>query len=105
MKFLSLNWCGLQWTPWIPFTSPDIETLPTGPGVYRIKAIGIDELFYIGQTGRNLRERLTALIRNTLDDPEHMPFNDPHTAAPRSGHGGMQRGATLPVLSLQSQLR
>lgn len=29
-----------------------------------------------------MRERLTALIRNTLDDPEHMPFNDPHTAAP-----------------------
>lgn len=82
MNFLALTWCGLQWTSWISFTSPDIAKLPTGPGVYRIRATGIDELFYIGQTGRNLRERLVALIRNTVDDSEHMPYNDPHTAAP-----------------------
>jgi hypothetical protein len=81
-KFLEDTWCGIQWTQWIPFESPDILTLPTGPGVYRIKATGIDELFYVGQTGRNLQERLLALIQNTLQNPEQMPYNDPHTAAP-----------------------
>jgi len=81
-KFLDSNWCGIPWTNWIPFESPDIQTLPTGPGVYRIKASGLDEIFYIGQTGRNLQERLLALIHNTLDDPTQMPYNDPHTAAP-----------------------
>lgn len=80
--FLQNNWCGVTWTDWIPFESPDINTLPTGPGVYRIKACGIDELFYIGQTGRNLQERLLDLISNTMDDPNQMPYNDPHTAAP-----------------------
>jgi hypothetical protein len=38
-------------------------------------------LAYIGQTGRNLRERINGLVRNTLK--EQMPFNVPHTAAPR----------------------
>jgi hypothetical protein len=41
---------------------------------------GQSELAYIGQTGRNLRERLSDLRRNTL--AKDMPFNDPHTAAP-----------------------
>jgi hypothetical protein len=41
---------------------------------------GQDQLAYIGQTGRNLRERLSDMRRDTL--AKEMPFNDPHTAAP-----------------------
>ncbi len=37
-------------------------------------------LFYLGETGRNLRERLGDLRRGTMQ--ELMPYNDPHTAAP-----------------------
>jgi hypothetical protein len=40
-------------------------------------------LAYIGQTGRSLRQRVCALVHGTLADA--MPFNDPHTAAPRLG--------------------
>jgi hypothetical protein len=50
------------------------------PGVYRIRVVGTDMIAYIGQTGRSLRERLSALRTNTLKDD--MPWNDPHTAAP-----------------------
>lgn len=80
--FLSKIWCDLNWTEWISFDSADIKTLPTGSGVYRIRAVGGNELFFIGHTGRNLRERIGDLIRNTMRDPSQMPFNDPHTAAP-----------------------
>lgn len=48
--------------------------------MYRVRAVNGNELFYVGQTGRNLRERLGDLRRNTLK--ESMPYNDPHTAAP-----------------------
>jgi hypothetical protein len=50
------------------------------PGVYRVRAIRADELLYVGQTQRNLRERLRALCQGALAPA--MPFNDPHTAAP-----------------------
>ncbi|MBL0387442.1 hypothetical protein JJB07_12340 [Tumebacillus sp. ITR2] len=49
--------------------------------MYRIKPVGHDKLYYIGQTGRNLKERVVgALVKHTQS--EDMPFNDPHTAAP-----------------------
>jgi len=54
--------------------------LPTDSGVYRIRIVEEPYLAYIGQTGRNLRERVRTLALRTLDTL--MPFNDPHTAAP-----------------------
>ena len=66
----------------MPFT-PDpsgFRVLPKCPGAYRVKPLGEDQLAYIGQTGRDLRERLRDLCLNTLK--LEMPFNDPHTAAP-----------------------
>lgn len=81
MKFLDLNWCELSWTSWQPLSDPSaFKLFPPTPGLYRIRAVGIEELFYIGETGRNLRERVSDLRRNTLQTV--MPFNDPHTAAP-----------------------
>ncbi|MEZ2661650.1 GIY-YIG nuclease family protein [Aneurinibacillus aneurinilyticus] len=51
------------------------------PGLYRIKPVDINKLAYIGQTGRNLRERVIGhLAKHAM--LEEMPFNDPHTAAP-----------------------
>ena len=55
-------------------------SFPNEPGFYRVRALGRDELFYIGQTGRTLRERVRDLIRNSMKDD--MPYNDPHTAGP-----------------------
>ena len=81
MKFFTADWCQLSWTSWIAFSHPSsFIQLPSAAGLYRIRAVGIGELFYIGQTGRNLRERLGDLRRNTMQT--QMPFNDPHTAAP-----------------------
>jgi hypothetical protein len=77
------RWCGLTWTPWVPLERPAIrQTAATLPGVYRIRHAGgqPERLVYIGQTGRNLRERLSALAGG-VNAPES-PFNDPHTAAP-----------------------
>jgi hypothetical protein len=73
----------LKWTPFIPFavSRREIREVPAGPGVYRVRVAGQGRFAYLGQTGRNLRERLGDLMRHTLAD--EMPFNDPHTAAPK----------------------
>ena len=81
-NYLKETWAGLTWTPWYTFKQvmEKRRLLPTSPGMYRIKPVGSNHLMYIGQTGRDLRERVTGLISNTFK--ERMPFNDPHTAAP-----------------------
>lgn len=70
----------LNWSPWVEFKSPSLSGIPRGPGLYRVRIVGQETLAYIGQTGRDLRQRLTDLRRNAL--ATSMPFNDPHTAAP-----------------------
>src|ERR1700730_1791625 len=79
MNFLSPTWNELPWTPWTSF-SDSFKHLPTGSGMYRVRAVNGNELFYLGETGRDLRARLGDLRRNTMQ--EFMPYNDPHTAAP-----------------------
>jgi len=79
MNFLSLTWNDLSWTPWISFSDP-FKPFPSGPGMYRVRAVNGNELFYLGETGRNLRERVGDLRRGTMQ--ELMPYNDPHTTAP-----------------------
>ena len=74
------RWCGQAWGPWMPFESGDFGLLPTGPGLYRIRAIGRRGLVYLGETGRSLRGRLSSLRRGVLG--RRMPFSDPHTAGP-----------------------
>ena len=79
----SANWRGLTWTRWVPLDAPAraVSAIPTGAGIYRVRIVGINErLAYIGQTGRNLRERTRALGLHT--HRAQAPFNDPHTAAP-----------------------
>lgn len=76
----SLNWGDLAWSPWVAFEGGDFTCIWNGPGVYRVRVTGQSSLMYVGQTGRNVRQRLKALRSNTLADL--MPFNDPHTAAP-----------------------
>lgn len=76
---LQMDWCNLEWTPWIPFQKPFIS-IPKVGGVYRIRSHKINYLVYIGQTGRSLQERLRTLGMQI--NKEKMPFNDPHTAAP-----------------------
>jgi hypothetical protein len=81
MNFLNSSWGNVFWTPWFPFTDAKLfRDLPSGPGMYRIRASNGQELFYVGETGRDLRGRLGDLRRNTIKVV--MPFNDPHTAAP-----------------------
>lgn len=81
-KVFSNNWEALKWSKWIPLDVPNqvFRQITTDPGVYRIRAIELDVLIYIGQTGRNLRERLSDLRRNIYGSI--MPYNDPHTASP-----------------------
>jgi hypothetical protein len=81
-EFLNPNWCGLSWSDWISFDSPvaDFKAFETGPGLYRVRPVGKDVLMYIGQTRRDLRERIRALVVNTKK--EEMPWNDPHICAP-----------------------
>lgn len=83
MNFLSSNWCSLKWSEWASHkkSKTDFSLLPDEPGLYRVRVIGEDSLLYIGQTGRSVRQRQRELIVY-LKDPEKMPYNDPHTAAP-----------------------
>lgn len=78
--FLDPSWGNIEWTPWFAFTRKELfRYLPQLPGMYRVRAVDGQELFYVGQTGRDLRARLGALRSNTMKPV--MPFNDPHTAA------------------------
>jgi hypothetical protein len=80
--------------------SDEISTLPTDPGLYRVRHNVYDGLIYIGETGRSVRGRVRSLIRGTFD--EEMPFSDPHTASPSlwaiaDRHGaGFEVSATAP---------
>jgi hypothetical protein len=79
------DWAGLDWSPWVHFDSPmaTYQTHITNKaGLYRIRSPQSEELIYIGQTGRNLRERVRALVKHVLRPQENPPWNDPHTAAP-----------------------
>jgi len=82
MNYFSSNWLDLEWSAWISFNANNLEwrRLPKAPGLYRVRAKNNDSLVYVGETGRTLRERLSALRKGALSDL--MPFNDPHTAAP-----------------------
>src|SRR4051812_42041532 len=76
-------WRGLSWTPWAALERQPIrETAVAQPGVYRIRRRGDHQgrLTYIGQTGRDLRERLLGLAAGV--NGTDAPFNDPHTTAP-----------------------
>jgi hypothetical protein len=84
MPINAQDWCGLQWTEWVPLQRAAIRRAVThsGPGVYRIRQEGGNSncLTYIGQTGRDLRGRLQQLARSV--NGKECPYNDPHTAAP-----------------------
>lgn len=72
----------LAWSDWVPFDEnrTHLKGLPNTPGLYQIRRVSAEDLCYIGETGRNLRERLGSALTGMTK--EVMPFNDPHTAAP-----------------------
>lgn len=81
---LSADWCGLNWSPWIPFDASleVFKVIPTTSGLYRTRPTDKNQLSYIGQTSRSVKTRLRELVLHVYQ--EQMPWNDPHTAAP--GH-------------------
>ncbi len=84
-EFLSRGWCGLAWSDWLPLHAARSEfqrLIPRDPGLYRVRVIDANVLAYVGQTGRDLRERSRALARHTTRSADDPPWNDPHTAAP-----------------------
>jgi hypothetical protein len=82
MSYFETDWCGLNWSSWASFESPQLDwsALPVESGLYRVRPKNADLLVYVGETGRGLRDRLNALRRGVMS--ELMPYNDPHTAAP-----------------------
>lgn len=107
-KYFQLDLGGLSWSDWTSFTKTStLKSVTSRPGLYRIRAEKCNELVYIGQTGRNLRERLKQLQKGTF--AESMPFNDPHTAAPNlwvwrnEGIGGYE--CSVAVLECEVQTR
>lgn len=70
----------LRWTESIALQQQShLHELPTTAGLYRVQAVDDPPLAYVGQTGRSLRERVSAL-RGAFNT--EMPYRDPHTAAP-----------------------
>lgn len=94
--YLSGDWCGLKWSRWVKHKNfrNDSAHLPKFPGLYRVRVIDGDSLVYIGQTGRNVRQRQRELIVY-LKDPGKMSFNDPHTAAPNLWAWADAEGAAI----------
>ena len=85
MDFLKPAWGGLQWSAWIPLSAGKElfrSHLTTEPGLYRVRVVQRDTLAYVGQTGRDLRERIRALSNHTFRPADNPPWNDPHTGAP-----------------------
>ena len=60
-------------------SDPASGSCPATAGLYRVRAVDDALLAYVGQTGRSLRERVSAL-RGAFG--REMPYRDPHTAAP-----------------------
>lgn len=89
-------WGGLGWTAWRPLDAPR-RSLPSCGGLYRIRAVGVPGLVYVGQTGRDLRERVAALARNAYRDEDDPPWNDPHTAAPVLWAFRLEQGMSFEV--------
>ncbi len=88
---------------WLPWCSLENcwrgSTIPSEPGLYRVRRAGQENLDYIGQTGVTLRRRL-AMLRGVFR--AEMPFRDPHTAAPgfwalRHALGCTFQACVLPV--------
>src|SRR5262245_19863235 len=81
--FLRQDWMGLTWSEFVPFAAsgPELTAFPSGAGVSRVGVDREEELAAVGQTGRNLRERLAGLVRSAL--AVEMRCNGPPTAAPR----------------------
>ncbi len=100
-EFLSAGWGGLSWSPFIPFGA-DLSGVSRQGGLYRVRVAGADLLAYVGQTGRDLMERLRALIGGTL--AAEMPFNDPHTAAPRLWSYRQAEGMRFEVSAARADL-
>jgi hypothetical protein len=67
-NFLSPGWSDRDWTSFVPFaaTRGPIRAMPTGPGLYRVRVVGREQLAYVGQTRRGLREWVGILARGTL---------------------------------------
>lgn len=77
----SKAWGGLAWTSRQKL-SGSRKTFPRAAGLYRVRAQSAHGLVYVGQTGRNLRERVGALALGVYRDTCDPPWNDRHTAAP-----------------------
>ena len=86
------DWLGFEWSPWLSLDpeAGDLATIPTEPGLYRVRHRDRAGLAYVGETGRSLRGRIRALARGAY--AVEMPFRDPHVGAPcmwalRQEHG------------------
>jgi hypothetical protein len=62
-KFLKHDWCSLSWSEWVPFDGGNFKGLHAGAGLYRIRVADSPVLAYIGQTGRDLRQRLGVMFQ------------------------------------------
>lgn len=83
--FFGRCWQDLDWTKWIPLDSPlkdSQKCIPKTAGFYRVKSPNEPVLLYLGQTGRDLRERTRSLAKGVYQSIDNPPWNDPHTAAP-----------------------
>lgn len=76
------DWLGLDWSRWGSLGPENdfIAQFSTDEGLYRVRHDDLDELVYIGETGRSTRGRVRALARGVFDG--EMPYRDPHTASP-----------------------
>ena len=85
MNWDQINWLGFNWSQQIPLES-SIQVyqnyITKNPGLYRIRITHNSKLAYIGQTGRDLRERTRQLASKVNNNQDNPPWNDPHTATP-----------------------
>jgi hypothetical protein len=83
------------WSPWVPLQGAGRDpTIPTRPGLYRIRSVETGRILYVGQTGRSLRGRMSQL-NGVFGDV--MPYGDPHTVGPALWAHRVDTGETFEV--------
>lgn len=78
----SEDWLGFDWSSWslLEPGTKKISRVPETAGFFRIKKVNGEELDYVGQTGRNLRERMIHLANQVNSDerPERSKASAEH---------------------------
>ena len=80
MKKTGRDFCGLIGCLFYSANSVFKSCIPNKSGLYRVRSSSYEGLVYVGQTGRDLKERTIIFLRNhSLPEINNPPWDESHT--------------------------